>query len=148
MKEETRQQIQVFSAARMKQKHIAQQLGVSIYLVRKTQKEFALLPNSTEPLPPATQKQILTFLRKHGAPTIARILGVPQHQIYRVAREAKFTRPPGSTGFRYRFTPEQLRTIRRAIRTSEARIAKKFGTSREWISAFRHRMWRTYRNEK
>jgi hypothetical protein len=113
MKEETRQQIRVFSAARMPQKNIAKQLGLSVHLVRKTQKEFSLLPHSTEPLPPATQKQILEFLHKHGAPTVARILGVLQHQIYRVAREANFRRGPGSAGFRYRFTALELRAIRR-----------------------------------
>lgn len=50
MKQETRQQIRVFSAARMPQKNIAKQLGLSVHLVRKTQKEFSLLPHSTEPL--------------------------------------------------------------------------------------------------
>jgi glycerol dehydrogenase-like iron-containing ADH family enzyme len=148
MKEQTRQQIQVFSAARMPQKHIAKQLGLSIHLVRKTQKEFGLLPHSTEPLPAATRKQILAFLHQHGAPTIARILGVQQHQIYRVAREAKFRRAPGSSGFRYKFSAEEFRAIRRALRISERRIAEKFGTSRAWVSAFRHRMWRTDRNGK
>lgn len=144
MTDEIKSQIQMLSnVIGMRQKEIARRLNISVHLVRKSQRESGLVPRySTEQLSPQMQAQILKFLKKHGAPTIARQLGIPMHKIYEVARANKFKRRKGSCGFRYRFSKEERRAISRELRAGEQAIAAKHGTSRAWVAQFRHKMWR------
>jgi len=139
---EEKEQIRALSA-RTKQKVIARDLDISVHLVRKAQKEFGLLPHSTEPLSAEMKAKVLNLFReRHGAPYIANALDLPQHRVTRVREEFKFTHPRGVVGHRYHLSVEKLRCIRRAIRESEKKIAREYGVSREWLSRFRHSLWK------
>jgi transposase-like protein len=138
---EEKEQIRALSGT-MLQKNIASELNISKHLVRKAQKEFGLLPYSMEPLSAEMEEKVLALFRQgHGAPHIAKVLNLPQHRISRVREEYLFRHAPGIVGHRYYLSVEAKRALRRAIRTSERKIARDFGVSRAWLSKFRHAMW-------
>ena len=140
--EELKAQVRALSG-RTQQKHIASELNISVHLVRKTQREFGLLPHSMEPLSAETKGQVLALFRQgHGAPYIAKFLNIPQHRVQDVREEYRFTHAKGIVGHRYHLTVKGKRAMRRALRESERKIAKQFGVSREWLSKFRHSLWK------
>ena len=139
---EEKEKIRALSGG-MLQKHIASRLNISVHFVRNAQREFGLLPHSTEPLSAEMKRKVLDlFGEGHGSPYIAKALDLPQHRVEQVREEFRFRHPEGIVGHRYYLTTEKKRAIRRAIRTSERKIAKDFGVSREWLSKFRHLLWK------
>ena len=112
------------------QKEIARELGISVHVVRMRRRALGLPPlHSYEPLSARMIQNIINAKRVgHGAPRIARELGLPQHRVSAVLREAGF----GSRGHRQaraKFSEHELRAMRRELRSLESKWASKLNVS-------------------
>jgi len=137
-----REQIRMFSTARMAQKAIAKELRLTRQTVGRIQRELGLSPHPGGPLPKEIEGRIIELLAKnHGVPRIARELAVAPHKVQAIIKKIHHRKPFGKVGHRYHLGTLELRAIRRDIRKSEGAIARKYGVTHAWLRGFRLRMW-------
>ena len=131
--------VKTLTVAGMTQKNIAKEVGIpgsSVCLIRKS---FGLGVHNTEPLLPATIKEILDLRRaKHGAPSIARILKVPMHRVQQVFAAYPARAETGKIT-RYFLTAGEKQQIRRRFRKFEEEIARELHVSLVWMRRFLRR---------
>ncbi len=132
--------INVFTLAGLSQKNIAKQLGFLPVTIGNIQRLLGIAPRSGRmPLPTALENKIIRMHKKHGSPTIARLLGLPKWRVEDVFRERRFLQTPGKISSRYYVNDREKRAIRRKQRAFEKEISKQFGVSEIWMRRFLRR---------
>jgi transposase len=132
--------INMFTLGGLSQKNIAKQLGLPPVTVGNVQRVLGIASRSGRlPLPTALEDKIIKMRKKHGSPTIARLLGLPQWRVEDVFRERRFLQTPGKISSRYYVNDREKRAIRRKQRAFEREISKQFGVSEIWMRRFLRR---------
>jgi hypothetical protein len=128
--EKQKKEINIFTLAGMSQRNIAKQAGLPAVTVGNIQRALGIAPRSGRmPLPAELEQEIIRMRRKHGAPFIAKKLGLPRWRVENVFRERRFLETPGKVACRYYLNATELRAMRRKRRAFEHDLAKQFGVS-------------------
>jgi hypothetical protein len=124
--------INALTLAGVPQKSIAAQVGLPRNTVSGVQRVLGISPRpSRDPLPESLVRKILTMAgrSKHGAPFIARELGLKTWQVSAVFEERRNRMTPGQVGAKYYLGEREFRAMRRKRRTFERELAREFRIS-------------------
>jgi transcriptional regulator with XRE-family HTH domain len=125
-----------------KQKQIARAMRLCKGTIAKIERENNLQRHPGFIPTRQQEKQVIKLFRAgFGAPYITTMTHVPGHIVYEIRDRHGLRRAPDTAYARYNFAAPQLRSIRRAIRQSERRIAREFGVTHSWLRQFRRTMW-------
>lgn len=122
------------------QKEICKRVGLSKFLVSRTLHRAGLAMHKRIVVSPAIEARALAMLGENHSPReVAERLELKPHVVRKIGAAHGYKRK--GVGAKYNLDILTLRAIRKAIRESEAAIARRFGVSHAWLRKFRLRMW-------